>query len=182
MRIDQLGLFVCQRHFGPTHIQLPDGAGAESLLLRLHFLLHHGDRLFAHADPGAVQEQFVECDPHVHFHAVGDGLKFQLLNFEVQSCDRDLAADRAAGIKVFHHAQRRVVIFVAQARIGLVLALTKQSRGHDRGQITGTRLNHTAARRLDFLARNRNFRILTLRKRDRFFDAVTWWSCVPCCR
>ena len=150
MRVDELGLFVGQRDFGAAHIQLPDHARAQSFLLRLHFFLQHADRLFVHANLGAIQQQLVKSDPHVHFHAVGERLQLQFRDLGFQPRDRELARDRAAGVEILHDTERRIVIFIAQTRIGLMLAFAQQPGRHDRRQIAGTRFDQTAVRRLYF--------------------------------
>ena len=112
--VDQFRLLVGKRHFRAAHVQIANDAGGKPVLLGLHFLLKHSDRLFAHPDLGAVQEQLVKSDAHVHCHAVGSGLQFQFLVFEVQSRDGELAGDRAAGVEALHHPHRGVVIFLPQ--------------------------------------------------------------------
>ena len=130
--VDQFRPLVGQRHLRPLHIQRPHQTRPQPFLLVFRFFLQRSNGIFAHPDLRPIQERFVERDPRLHRHAIDRFLKLALCLVDVQARNRDLARDRATGVKVLQHPQRSIVILIAQPRLRLMLPFVDQSGGDDR--------------------------------------------------
>ncbi len=170
--LHQLGLFVGERDLGATGIQRANRPGAHAFALAFQFLAQNADGLLAHMDFLPIQKQFVEREAHIHRDAIGHGLELVLLFGRVQLCDRYLIAGGAAGVKIFHHPDRGVVIVRTKPRRLRLFAPAIKSIGNDRGKITGARFDLGPVRGLNFLPGNRDFGILVLRQPNDVVDRV----------
>ena len=112
--IDQLGLLVGEGDLGAADIQRADEPGRQPFALRLELLLQDADGLLSHADLGAIEQDIVKRDPHIHRYAIDDRLVFERPLFLDEPGNGLLAGDRAAGVKILHYSQRRVVVVRAQ--------------------------------------------------------------------
>jgi hypothetical protein len=79
-----------------------------------------------HADFRPVQQQFVECDSHIHGDAADRLLKVVACLGDVQLRDRHLTLDRSARIKVLFELYYRVVIFLPKVCLALGLSFIVQ--------------------------------------------------------
>ncbi len=172
LRLDQLRLFIGERDFGPAHIQFADRPGAESLPLRFQLLFQDPDGFLSDANLLAIEEKLVKGEAHFHRDAIDHGgeLRFGLGKVELR--DRDPARGGAAGVERFDDADIGVVILRTQRGGPLPLAPGDSPARDDRRQITGARLDQTAAGRLHFFLGDGDIRVVGPGDVDRLLDLV----------
>src|SRR5438477_9866168 len=130
-------------------------------------------RIFADTDFRAIEKQIVKGDSHIHRHFVAHFFQFALLFFDNELGHCHLIGDRSSSVNIFERPDRRVVILVPQTGLVLGLSLVREPGRDDRRQITGARLDQSAARGFHFFARDNDLWILRIGQGHALFDLVT---------
>ena len=172
LRLNQLRFFIGERDLRATGIKRPDQARTQAFTLAFQLLPQDGDRFFTNLNFFPVQEQFVKREPHIHRDAICHRLEFVQLLGQDEASDGDLITGRAAGVKIFHHLERCIVILRTELRGLRDRASAIESTGNNGGKIAGVRFELAAPRGLDFFPGDRNFRVLRPRQPDDIHNRV----------
>ena len=126
LRVEKFWPLIGKSHFSALHVQFADNAGAETLLLALEVLVQDPHRILTHPHFRPIQEKFVKRDPHIHCHPAGNLLQLIILLLDIQPRDGHLARYCSASIKILVDPQRRIVIFLPECGLALLLSFIVQ--------------------------------------------------------